>query len=273
MMKSLECAEIDEAIAVSNYTFGDTGEASSRLRRLADLYEPETRALLTRSQVRSPRLAVDLGCGPGWTTQLVYNMLQPQRTVGIDASQRFIGEARKSHGPHLEFHVADVVRDRLPAQNPDVLFCRFLLTHLSSVADALESWIRAAAPGATLFIHETESLQSENPAMDRYYELVAQLQRHYGQALYIGALLEAFVDQSGWRIVESSQLKLKKRARKMAELHLSNLRTWRNDEYAKKSFDAAEIHRLEGSLGRIAGGEDDAGVVVNVVRQIIARKD
>ncbi len=47
----------------TNYTFGDNDEASLRLRNLANLYEPDTRSLLKRSEVDRPRLAIDLGCG------------------------------------------------------------------------------------------------------------------------------------------------------------------------------------------------------------------
>jgi trans-aconitate 2-methyltransferase len=259
-------------MSLRNYTFGDSGEASIRLRRLADLYEPETRALLGRSRIPPLRVAIDLGCGPGWSTELVHEVLKPSRTVGLDASEHFIAEARRNRGTELEFHVQDVIREPFPVARPDVLFCRFLLTHIAPPGEALAAWADAAAPGAVLLIHETESLETENPAIDRYYELVGLLQDHYGQALYIGGLLEAFVEQSGWNIVESKRLMLQKPARKMAELHLSNLRTWRHDEYAKKAFDAAEIDGLERSLEQIVRGERNAGVVVNAARQIVARR-
>jgi SAM-dependent methyltransferase len=259
-------------MGAKNYTFGDAGEASVRLRRLAELYEPESRELLTRGGCRSPRVAVDLGCGPGWTTRLVYGVLQPRRTVGIDASAKFIDEARANHGKELEFYVGDVTEGRFPVAAPDVLFCRFLLTHLSQVSDTLAAWAQAADPDATLFIHETESLETENPAMDRYYELVGRMQEHYGQALYMGGLLTAFVERSGWRVVESRRVMLEKPAQKMAELHLSNLRTWKSNTFAKEAFDGREIDALEKSLERIVSGEDDAGVVVNAARQIIARR-
>jgi hypothetical protein len=51
--------------AANKYTFGDNLRASARLRRLAEMYEPESRELLRRSGIRAPRLAVDLvsvGC-------------------------------------------------------------------------------------------------------------------------------------------------------------------------------------------------------------------
>ena len=58
----------------------------------------------------------------------------------------------------------------------------------------------------------------------------------------------------------------------MAELHLANLRTWRNDEYAQRAFDPHEIAALEASLERIATGREDGGIVVNAARQIIAQR-
>jgi chemotaxis methyl-accepting protein methylase len=77
-----------------------------------------------------------------------------------------------------------------PIAEPDVLFCRFLLTHLRAPHEVLEKWASIAAHDALLFIHETETLESENLALRRYYGLVAQLQQHYGQALLVGAVLE-----------------------------------------------------------------------------------
>ncbi|HTZ74782.1 MAG TPA: class I SAM-dependent methyltransferase [Candidatus Aquilonibacter sp.] len=255
------------------YTFGDTSEASARLRKLAELYEPETRDLLKRGGVRGPEVAIDLGCGPGYTTRLLRNVVQAKRTIGFDASERFVEEARRKHAPELEFRMADVVRDGFDGLCPNAMLCRFLLTHLAAPGEALAAWAEAAAPDAILFIHETESLETQNPTLDRYYELVGRLQQHYGQALYVGGLLEAFVKQSGWRIAESERVTMEKPAQKMAELHLPNLRTWRNDEFAKRSFEAREIDALEEALARLVRGEVDAGTVRNCARQIIARRE
>ena len=58
----------------------------------------------------------------------------------------------------------------------------------------------------------------------------------------------------------------------MAELHLANLRTWRDDEYARRAFDSHEIAALETSLEKIASGREDGGIVVNAARQIVAQR-
>jgi len=281
------------AIAQNRYTFGDNHEASARLRRLAELYAPETRDLLLRGGARRPRLAIDLGCGPGWTTRLLHDALQPVRNIGLDASARYVEEARRNavqrslsagqysgqHGsPALEFYVHDVTRTPFPVGAPDTLLCRFLLTHLRQPGEVLAQWATASAPDSLLFIHETESMDAEHPALRRYYELVAQLQRHYGQTLEIGPLLEECVAKSGWHVVESVSLELRKPANAMAQLHVANLRSWRQDVYAQRAFDSAEIDALEKSLTDIADGATDdrsptGSVVVNAARQIIARRD
>jgi SAM-dependent methyltransferase len=251
------------------YTFGDNDRAAIRLRRLAEIYEPVTRELLARGGLPQCGIAVDLGCGAGWSTRLLRDVVGPLRTVGLDASERFVAEASRRHGPELEFALHDVTRAPFPVR-PDLLLGRFLLSHLRDTDAVLATWATAAAPQARLLVHETETLRAVHPALSRYYELVARLQRHYGQALDIGSTLDAAFAHSPWRILDSRAVVLEFPAAHMAELHLANLRTWRGDEYASRSFDRAELDELDGTLERIVAGVEPAGTVSNVVRQIIS---
>lgn len=257
------------------YTFGDNESASHRLRRLAELYEPETRALLVlfsaSAEARTPSLAVDLGCGPGWTTQLLASVLKPERTVGLDSSDRFIAEAKENH-PQLEFLRHDILQSPFPIEAPDLFFCRFLLTHLSAPLNVLKTWAEIAAPQATLIIHETETIESDHPALHRYYELVAEMQRHNGQTLHVGAVLRAGLDETGWRVRHNRTLTKEKPAMEMAQLHLPNLRTWGRNEFAVQAFDRRELDQLETALDSIASGASEAGLVHNTARQIVAER-
>ncbi len=255
---------------MNRYTFGDDDRAAARLRLLAETYEVVTRDLLARGGVPGCGLAADLGCGGGWSTRLLRDVLRPVRTVGLDASERFVAEARRRHGPGLEFEVHDVTRAPFPAGTPELLLCRFLLTHLPDTGAVLGAWAAAAAPGARLLVHETESLRAEHPSLARYYALVARLQEHYGQVLEVGASLEAAFAASAWRVTDSRTVAREIPAPRMAELHLANLRTWREDEYAQRTFDRAELDGLERALERIAAGAEPAGTVRNAVRQIVA---
>ena len=107
------------------YTFGDNQQASRRLHRLAEVYESETRDLLNavRSEFCGPRLelALDLGCGPGWSTQLIKASVSPKRTVGLDSSESYVAEARINQ-PQLEFIRHDVLMTPFPLDNADMIF-------------------------------------------------------------------------------------------------------------------------------------------------------
>lgn len=257
------------------YTFGDNREASQRLRRLAEVFEPETRDLLNAVRSgcrdRSFELGLDLGCGPGWSTRLIETTLNPKRIVGLEASAAYVTEARANQ-PQLEFIQHDVLAIPFPVDGADFMFCRFLLTHLPSPHTALESWAHAARPGAILAIHETEALHSAHPALSRYYEMVAQMQKHYGQELNVGALLDDAFTGTRWRPIRSDSVVLEKSARDMAQLHVANLRTWGGNDFAGQAFDRGEMDRLERELGSIASGDKEAGVVYNTAKRIIARR-
>ncbi len=255
------------------YTFGDDERAAARLLLLARLYEPVTRELISRGGISSCGVALDLGCGPGYSTRLLRDELHPARTVGLDASPRFVAEARRRHGPEIEFELHDVTRGPFPVQTSETLLCRFVLTHLGNVEGALAAWAGAAATGARLLVHETESLFSEHRTLTRYYALLARLQGHHGQRVDVGTRLDAAFAATAWRVVDSRVVKLEVRGADMASLHLQNLRTWRNDEFAKRAFDPRELDELEAGLGRIAAGEEPHVIVHNGARQIVAELD
>ncbi|HEY5479688.1 MAG TPA: class I SAM-dependent methyltransferase, partial [Gaiellaceae bacterium] len=87
----------------SAYSFGDSELAAERLALVARVFEPAMRKFLERAAPRRPQLALDLGCGPGHTTETVAALTCPERTVGLDVSEQFLEHARKRAGSRIEF--------------------------------------------------------------------------------------------------------------------------------------------------------------------------
>jgi ubiquinone/menaquinone biosynthesis C-methylase UbiE len=197
--------------------------------------------------------------------------LNPARILGLDSSERFIAEARLNQ-PQLEFIRHDVLISPFPVQSPDFLFCRFLLTHLPSPRAALQCWAEISRTEAVLAILETESLRSEHPTLSRYYEMVAQMQRHYCQDLNVGASLDAALAETEWTLVQSERVLLEKSSGEMAQLHLANIRSWGESDFAVAAFDRGELDQLEHDLALIASGSQTAGAVHNATRRVIARR-
>jgi SAM-dependent methyltransferase len=254
------------------YTFGDDDVAARRLDLLAHVYAPPTRALLARWAPPVVGLAVDLGCGPGHTTRLLHELTDARRTVGIERSPAYVAAARAylDDVPGAEVVEHDVTHSPLPVEGADVVFARFLLTHLSQPRRALEVWAEALTPGGRLVAQETARLVSRDPALGRYYELVAELQALHEQALDVGAQLPELAEAAGLTVEHAGRRPVHQRPAEMAALHVLNLRTWRHDPLAG-GFDADELDALDEALVAIARGgpaepvEQELGELVVVV--------
>src|SRR5262249_51219458 len=112
-------------------------------------------------------------------------------------------------------------------------------------------------------------LSSPHPAFRLYYQLVADLQRHYGQELAIGRSPERLIVGSGWNAEINVVRELLLPARRMARLHALNLATWQHDTYARASFPPAMLDELAASLEAIASGAEAAPDVRHSMRQLV----
>jgi trans-aconitate 2-methyltransferase len=260
------------AAAPDRYTFGDGAVAADRLALLAATYEPSSARLLRMCASLAPRWAIDLGCGPGFSTRLVHALVAPRATVGLDSSPDHVARARASAPPGIEYAVHDVTAPSLPGTPPDLLTCRFLLTHLRDPARVLAGWAAASADRASLIIEETAEMSSQDPAFQRYYELVATLQRHYGQELAIGRTLDRALVGTGWLAEIDVVSELSLPARRMARLHAMNLATWRHDPFARAAFAPAMLDELAAALDEIAAGAVAAPDVHHAMRQLVLMK-
>lgn len=251
----------------THYTFGDTDLAAERLRLLAAAFAANSAEFIRRASRGRPSRVLDLGCGPGFTTLLLESLLAPESTVGLDASARFIQLAHRVSSPKIRFHECDVSR-RLPYDGVDVLYSRFLLTHLPDPSGALTAWFQTANPGALLLLEETEAMRSTHPALERYYGIVAAMQRHYGQAMTIGASLEALARRTPW-IVQSSRLSSAELdLAQMARIHHLNIATWKRDPFVRDRYASSDIEALEAELSSIAENASP-GTVTCEMRQVI----
>ncbi len=251
-----------------HYTFGDGATAADRLALLAAAFEPSSARLLRLLGYLRPRCAIDLGCGPGWSTRLVHALLAPASTLGLERSPEHIARAEATAPPGVAYRVHEVTDVPFPGEPPDFLYSRFLLTHLRDPEAALAAWAEAAADDAVLALEETADIACDHPAFVRYYQLVGELQAAYGQRLRIGATLPVPAS-SGWKKELDLLAPLSLPAARMARLHALNIDTWRHDAYARARFDGGELDRLAARLDAIARGAEPAPAVRVVMRQLI----
>lgn len=139
-----------------HYAFGDTEQAAQRLGVLAEIFDPASEAFLADQVSAPPRLAVDLGCGPGHSTRLLARVTGATRIVGLDSSENFLAAARQDAPDGLEFRRHDVRDIPWPVAGADLAFARLVLAHLSEPHAGAMGWLTQLAPGGLLALDELD---------------------------------------------------------------------------------------------------------------------
>jgi trans-aconitate 2-methyltransferase len=265
--------EFVENSSGSHYTFGDQGPAAERLRRLAALYRPLSVQALEQAleNLDAPvSLAIDLGSGPGYTTEMVAEVTAAPRAIGFERSLNFCAEARSRASDRVEFVEHDVNTADLPCVNVDLAFCRFLLTHLPDPTAALHRWRQALRPGGALVLIELERLTSTDPSLARYYEIINGVQADQNQRMFIGDALEHHAKEAGYTIIRSQPVEPGIPASAMATLHRPNLEAVRKAPWVKRNFKKSEVDDVAAALDRIAGEKDRRTPIESFLRVVIA---
>jgi len=256
-----------------HYTFGDTERAAGRLRLLAQVFAPSSARLLGGLKDEASELCIDLGCGPGYSTQLLADQLAFSHVLGLEQSPKLLEQARREReSPRLSFQQCDVSKPPFPAPPANFLFSRFLLTHLREPAEVLRAWASSALPNARLVLEETAFMTAEHPAFPRYYQLVERMQTHYGQRMYIGRELEALSRSPEWSLESAEIVVAPLPAVHMARLHSLNLETWSTDPFAQAHYPASELAELGAELEQLASGDVCAADVSCGIGQVVLRR-
>jgi trans-aconitate 2-methyltransferase len=256
------------------YTFGDSALAAERLRFLAELFQPALTGLVLEQGARGLEQVIDLGSGPGHTTRALWQLLAPQRLLGLEHSERYVEQARRDSPLEIEYRLHDL-RQPAPPDAPlpraQLVYCRFLVTHLAEPRAALSLWAELLAPGGRLLLQETAGMFSAHPALARYYQLMAEFQRRHRQSFDIGQKLESLADPALYRCVHVGPRRFALPGPRMARVHLMNLATWRRDPQAS-AFDPDELDRLHVALEALSRDEASDVIVEYAMGEVVLER-
>jgi len=137
-------------------------------------YEDErtrpARDLLARVPLQSARLAFDLGCGPGNSTELLVERFPGADVVGTDNSQAMLDAARERL-PRARFQLSDIASWQAEAP-PDLIYANAALQWVPDHRALLPRLLDALAPGGVLAIQMPDN--RDEPTHRLMRELAAE---------------------------------------------------------------------------------------------------
>jgi trans-aconitate 2-methyltransferase len=257
-----------------SYLFGDTDLAAIRLELLAHVFREPSWVFLRDAVSSRPSgpatvaVAVDLGCGPGFTTQLVAEALECLQTVGLDSSPAFIEQASSFATPGVRFELHDVTALPLPVDAIDLLYSRLLLTHLPHPAELVTRWIDELRPGGLLLLEEPEHIHTGIPTFSSYLDIVAAMLRDQSTELYLGPALDRIDPAPEATKTLSRVVTHRVSNRHAAAMFAMNLPNWRDSTFVRSHYSPTEIDELHAELHDLGRGPEQESNITWGLRQI-----
>ena len=238
----------------SEYVFGDTGRAARRLDLVADSWASPSAAFLRADVPRRPRLAVDLGCGPGHTTRLLAATTGAARTVGLDSSEPFLERARVDAPAGISFVRHDLMDLPFPTGRVNLMYARLVLSHIPRPDRVVRAWMSQLELGGVLALDEVEWIRTDDPTLRRYLTMLSALLKARGSSLAAGPMLVRFDGGRDGRKRTSVVRVHPVPVALAAEIFALNFATWREDAFIRDSHSRDDLDALADALEELAKG-------------------
>ncbi|HUB65092.1 MAG TPA: methyltransferase domain-containing protein [Methylocella sp.] len=183
-----------------------------RLRILARIMSSSTAALFDRFSLEDGQHCLDVGCGGGDVTLELARRIGPRgRAIGVDIDAAQLDIARREAAAagirNVEYRLLDA-RNMDGDLGPlfDVVYARFLLTHLQDPSLAVAAFYRYLRPGGLVIVEDIDFsgyfTYPASEAFQRYKELYCTLVRRRGGDPDIGPRLPFLLTDGGFERVD-----------------------------------------------------------------------
>ncbi len=191
---------------MTSYAIRGGAEGKRRLDLLAQIMAPTTDALLRQVGVRDGMRCLDLGCGAGHVSLSLATLVGGRGSVlGLDLDSVKLDAARtdceRSGWHNVEFRAGDA-RDWAPSPEFDLVYGRFILSHLPDRAAVVARMRDALKPGGMLVLEDVDFEGSfchpPNAAYRQYCDLYREVVRKRGGDADLGPQLYGLCLDAGF---------------------------------------------------------------------------
>jgi trans-aconitate 2-methyltransferase len=114
------------------------------------------RDLLAQVRLDNPRRVIDMGCGPGNSTELLVERYPEAEVVGLDSSPNMLADARL-RVPTAQFEQADA-ETWVPHPGTDLVFANAIYQWVPEHIPALRRVLQRLGPGGTLAVQMPDNM-------------------------------------------------------------------------------------------------------------------
>jgi ubiquinone/menaquinone biosynthesis C-methylase UbiE len=199
-------------MALEKYVIRGGVEGRERLRLVSEVMGPSTRALFDEVKIPLGSSCLDMGCGGGDVTFDLARAVGPEgRVVGVDVDETELDiarlEGRAQNLPNVTFEPRDVTAWK-PDEVFDVVYARFLLTHLPDPVSVISTVRRSIRPGGLFIVEDIDFrghfAEPNCHALARSVELYTKVVQNRGADPNIGPRLPGLLRQQGFEEIRMS---------------------------------------------------------------------
>jgi len=192
-------------MSTSTYVIRGGLAGRERLRILARVMWPTTKALFERVGIADSARCLDVGCGGGDVTQELARLAPNGHVTGIDLDAAKLDIARREQAAagisNIAYRREDLFETRRAAERYDLIYVRFVLTHLPDPAAGLAALCARLAPGGMIVVEDIDFsghfCHPDSAAFGRYLALYTEAVARNGGDANIGPRLPALLGGAG----------------------------------------------------------------------------
>ena len=199
-------------MAERDYILGTEDEEIDRLGLQHRVWRPRMLDAFRRAGIGPGRTVLDVGCGPGWASVDLAELVGPSgRVIALERSQRFLdslaARARRLGLDNIDARAVDVSEESLGEGVADAVWCRWLLSFVAQPRRTIAGIARALKPGGIAVFHEYADYGAwqampRSAELDRFRDLVMRSWRDNGGEPDIALDLPAWAAAEGLELVE-----------------------------------------------------------------------
>lgn len=152
-------ADLRDDILKTDYILGNNANEILRLKIQSSMFEDMAKDSLVKAGVKKGMICADIGCGPGYVTKMIGNMVgEKGRVVGIDINEDYIKYCKRNlRKKNMSFLCYDITKSKnIPDESFDITYSRFMFVHLSNKKKALEEIIRITKKNGTVIVQDLD---------------------------------------------------------------------------------------------------------------------